>query len=87
MKVVFAENTALRTHEIEALSGITLDEVSSDGRELKLIIDGGMDELIKALAGYTVDSIETERPDLEEVFLSYYGEVSERDSMGKKANG
>ena len=87
MKVVFAENTVLRTHEIEALSGITLDEVSSDGRELKLISNGGMDELIKELAGYKVKSIETERPDLEEVFLSYYGEVSEMENIGKKANG
>tara|TARA_B110000116_G_C16790751_1_gene563616 strand:+ start:2042 stop:2998 length:957 start_codon:yes stop_codon:yes gene_type:complete len=86
MKVMFAENTVVRTEEIEALSGILLDEVSSDGRELKLIVDGEMDELIKVLAGYHVESIETGRPDLEEVFLSYYGKVRERDHLGKKGN-
>ncbi|MBT7983634.1 MAG: ABC transporter ATP-binding protein [Akkermansiaceae bacterium] len=86
MKVIFAENTVVRTEEIEALTGILLDEVSPDGRELKLMVDGEMDDLIKVLAGYHVESIETGRPDLEEVFLSYYGEVLERDQPGKKGN-
>lgn len=84
--MIFAENTVVRTEEIEALSGILLDEVSSDGRELKLIVDGEMDKLIKVLARYQVESIETGRPDLEEVFLSYYGEVRERYHLGKKRN-
>ena len=83
MKVIFAENTQIFAEKIEALPGIILDAMSSDGRELKLIVDGEMDELIKALAGYHVESIETERPDLEEIFLSYYGEVSERDHLEK----
>ncbi|MEE3176435.1 MAG: ABC transporter ATP-binding protein [Verrucomicrobiota bacterium] len=86
MKVIFAENTVVRIDEIEALPGILLDAVSLDGRELKLIVDGEMDELVKALAGYRVESIETRRPDLEEVFLSYYGEVCEKDELKTKGN-
>ena len=86
MKVIFAENTVVRIDEIEALPGILLDALSLDGRELKLIVDGEMDELVKALAEYRVESIETRRPDLEEVFLSYYGEVCEKDELKTKGN-
>ncbi len=43
-----------------------------DGRRLLLQVEGEMDPLIKALAGFPVASFETERPSLEEVFLTYY---------------
>ena len=86
MKVIFAENTVVRIDEIEALPGILLDAVNLDGRELKLIVDGEMNELVKSLAEYRVESIETRRPDLEEVFLSYYGEVCEKDELKTKGN-
>jgi ABC-2 type transport system ATP-binding protein len=43
-----------------------------DGLGLTLQIEGEMDALIKALAGFPVVDFETERPSLEEIFLAYY---------------
>jgi ABC-2 type transport system ATP-binding protein len=43
-----------------------------DGLAITLQIEGEMDRLIKALAGYDVIEFETERPSLEEIFLAYY---------------
>ncbi len=37
-----------------------------------LEIEGEIDDLVKALAGYPLRDLETERPSLEEVFLTYY---------------
>ncbi|MGE5222982.1 MAG: ATP-binding cassette domain-containing protein [Omnitrophica WOR_2 bacterium] len=41
---------------------------------LHLEVAGEMDALVKALAAYPVQDLETERPSLEEVFLAYYRE-------------
>lgn len=43
-----------------------------DGRSATMQVWGDMDELIKALARFPVNSLETERPSLEEIFLEYY---------------
>jgi len=42
------------------------------GRRLMLQVEGEMDPLIKTLSTFPVASFETERPSLEEVFLTYY---------------
>jgi beta-exotoxin I transport system ATP-binding protein len=56
--------------------------LSRDGdRTLSLQIEGEMDRLIKALGAYPVQEFETERPSLEEVFLSYY--EADRISAGE----
>ena len=44
----------------------------SNGLHATLQVAGEMDALIKALAAFPVSDFETERPSLEEVFLSYY---------------
>jgi ABC-2 type transport system ATP-binding protein len=46
-----------------------------DGAELTLQVEGKMDGLIKALAAFPVNDLETVRPSLEEVFLAYYENV------------
>lgn len=43
-----------------------------DGLNVILQVEGEIDGLIKALGGYHVSDFETERPSLEEVFLTYY---------------
>jgi ABC-2 type transport system ATP-binding protein len=53
------------------IPGIKILARDSD-RTLTLQIEGGMDRLIKALAAFPVQEFETERPSLEEIFLSYY---------------
>lgn len=44
----------------------------ADGTEVTLEVQGQMDSLIKTLAAFPVDDMETTRPSLEEVFLAYY---------------
>ena len=57
--------------------GVTV--LSQDGDASVLLqVEGEMDDLIKALADFPVSSFETERPSLEEIFLTYYeGDESE----------
>jgi ABC-2 type transport system ATP-binding protein len=57
-----------------ALAGVRGVKVlgQDGGRSVLLGVEGEMDALIKALAAYPVSDFETERPSLEEVFLSYY---------------
>jgi len=43
-----------------------------DGMAMTLQVEGEMDGLIKALAQFPVVDFETERPSLEEIFLTYY---------------
>lgn len=45
-----------------------------DSSAVYLQVRGEMDALIKALSGYSVMDLETERPSLEEIFLTYYQE-------------
>jgi ABC-2 type transport system ATP-binding protein len=50
--------------------GATL--IDRDGDMATIQIEGEMDHLVKALAAYHVIDLETERPSLEEVFLTLY---------------
>jgi ABC-2 type transport system ATP-binding protein len=56
---------------ITGLPGVKLLS-QDDGLSLTLQVEGEMDALIKALAGFPVVDFETERPSLEEIFLAYY---------------
>ena len=54
-----------------------LDEVrdlSVDGVELRLTIEGSTAELLEWAAPYGIESIESVEPDLEEIFLELYGD-------------
>ena len=53
------------------LPGVTLLS-QDDGMNVRLQVEGEMDDLIKALAQYPVSDFETEHPSLEEIFLAYY---------------
>jgi ABC-2 type transport system ATP-binding protein len=48
-------------------------ETSRNGTELALVAEGALDPLVKALARYDVVDLVSREPDLEEVFLAYYG--------------
>jgi ABC-2 type transport system ATP-binding protein len=43
------------------------------GKELRFEVEGSMDALIKELAQLPVDSVISEEPELDEIFLAYYG--------------
>ena len=56
---------------LAALPGVTLLS-RGDGTSVTLQVEGDMDGLIKALGAFSVRDLETTRPSLEEVFLTYY---------------
>jgi ABC-2 type transport system ATP-binding protein len=56
---------------LAALPGVTLLS-RDDGTQVTLQVEGDMDGLIKALGAFPVRDLETTRPSLEEVFLTYY---------------
>jgi ABC-2 type transport system ATP-binding protein len=55
---------------LAALPAVTV--VAQHDSAVTLQVAGEMDQLIKTLAVYPVSNLETERPSLEEVFLTYY---------------
>jgi ABC-2 type transport system ATP-binding protein len=57
--------------DLIALPGVELLD-REDGLGLRLQVEGEMDALIKTLAQYPVSDFETERTNLEEIFLAYY---------------
>ncbi|MBN1437786.1 MAG: ABC transporter ATP-binding protein [Anaerolineales bacterium] len=65
--------------DLAGLPGITILD-QENGRSLTIQIEGEMDRLIKALAAYPVMFFESERPSLEEIFLSYYTDGPEKKS-------
>ena len=56
--------------EFERLPGVT--EVVVEGATLRCRSTGRADELIKAAARHTIDSLTISEPDLEELFVGYY---------------
>ena len=48
-------------------------DLSVDGLTTRLTITGAMDELLKKLATFPVQTLTSEPPDLDEIFLSHYG--------------
>ena len=48
-------------------------DLALDGEVLRLSVQGPMDALVKELARLPVQTLTSEAPDLDEIFLSYYG--------------
>ncbi|HEX5164547.1 MAG TPA: ABC transporter ATP-binding protein, partial [Thermomicrobiales bacterium] len=72
VQMQFADGGALATARrmIEELDGI--DAVQDDGATLRFDAHGDINQVIRAVATTHVESIDIERPSLEEVFLTYY---------------
>ena len=56
---------------LEGIEGVTEAAISGDRARLR--VEGPMDPLIKALASHEVVTMTSEEPDLDEIFLAYYG--------------
>ena len=54
-----------------AVDGVSLLS-RNDGTSVTLQVEGAMDALIKTLADFPVSNLDTERPSLEEIFLTFY---------------
>jgi ABC-2 type transport system ATP-binding protein len=50
-------------------------EAQADGTRLRVVVEGSMDALVKALAAHDVRTLTSDEPDLEEVFLDLYRET------------
>jgi ABC-2 type transport system ATP-binding protein len=58
------------TDELRRLPGVT--DVVAKGDRVRVRVEGSMDPLIKALANHQVQTLTSEEPELEDIFLSYY---------------
>jgi len=56
-----------------ALEGVRVDEALDGNRQLRVVVAGDMDALVKTAAGFHCVSLVSEQPSLEEEFLSLYG--------------
>jgi ABC-2 type transport system ATP-binding protein len=54
-----------------ALTGVR--DLVVDGQALRCVVEGSADALIKRAAQFTVERVSSQPPDLEAVFLAYYG--------------
>lgn len=57
---------------LRALAGVT--DVVANGAGVQLVVTGSTAELFAAAAPYRIESLVSHEPDLEEIFLTYYGE-------------
>ena len=66
------------TPQIETLKRVAgvRDVVAADG-VVRLRVEGPMDALIKELAHHQVHTLTSEEPELDEIFLAYYGRSHE----------
>jgi ABC-2 type transport system ATP-binding protein len=64
---------------LAGLPGVRVTD-QENGGSLTVQVEGEMDRLIKTLAAYPVVFLESERPSLEEIFLSYYTDDPDSES-------
>jgi ABC-2 type transport system ATP-binding protein len=74
MSIRFKE--AVDSSQLASLHGVRMLS-QSDGITIILEVEGEMDHLVKALGQFPVSKIETTRPSLEQVFLTYYQDQQE----------
>ncbi|MCG5216348.1 ABC transporter ATP-binding protein [Streptosporangium sp. KLBMP 9127] len=75
-KVEFHFDAPVPREEFEGLPGVR--ELRVEGASVRCTIDGRPDALIKAAARHTVVHMVSAEPDLEEIFLTYYGDEETR---------
>jgi ABC-2 type transport system ATP-binding protein len=56
------------------LDGVEQVETRADGRTLRLTVSGGLDAIVKAAARYSVITLTSQEPSLEDFFLRYYAD-------------
>ena len=65
----------------EAFIGLAgVRDVRAENNILQCTVEGSVDSLIKAAAQFEVTNINTYEPDLEDIFLSYYGQGGDHDA-------
>jgi ABC-2 type transport system ATP-binding protein len=67
---------------VSAVPGVS--DASAEGNTLRLRLTGDTDPLIRALGDEYLTDIRTEEPSLEEIFLTFYGNVSASEAPASK---
>lgn len=67
--------------EFERIEGVS-EARASDGR-LTLVVSGGMDAIVKALATHAIETLSTPEPELEEIFLGLYQDEPAGPATGR----
>lgn len=62
-----------------------VNDVSVNGDQIRLRLNGDFDPLLRALDGHYVLDVRTEDPSLEEIFLNYYGDLPLLNGQKRKA--
>jgi ABC-2 type transport system ATP-binding protein len=68
--ITFADHVPAEA--FKALDGVESVEAVVDGRTLRLTVSGGQDAIVKAAGQYSVVTMTSHEPSLEEIFLRYY---------------
>ena len=68
--ITFAD--AAPAEAFKSLDGVEQVEALPDGHTLRLMVSGGQDAIIKAAAQYSVVTLTSQEPSLEDIFLRYY---------------
>jgi ABC-2 type transport system ATP-binding protein len=68
LEVIFSQK--VQKTDFNGISGIKDLEINENILQCKVV--GSLDEFVKKLASYKVESIITQEPDLEQIFLKYY---------------
>ncbi|EJN58739.1 ABC transporter-like protein [Halogranum salarium B-1] len=85
-KVVRATLTEHPPIETFDLPGVVRGEYESKG-VLKLIVNGGYDELLDRLSSYTVEDIEIREASLEDVFMHFYTDRDDGVTENERSEG
>ena len=72
MTITFADTVP--SHSFSQLEGVTEVQSLDDGRGVRVALQGPADAVIKAAARYSVVSMTSNEPSLEDIFLHYYQE-------------
>jgi len=71
-EVIITFANAAPAEAFKTLDGVESVEALTDGRTLRLTVSGGQDAVVKAAAQYSVVTLTSHEPSLEDIFLRYY---------------
>jgi ABC-2 type transport system ATP-binding protein len=69
----------------ELVAGVSgVSNVTSENHLLKLRLSGDFDPLLRAISSHYVKNIHVQEPTLEEIFLAFYGNSSQKQTEGER---
>lgn len=73
--ITFAESVA--AEDFRNLDGVEQVEAQADGHALRIVVQGGVDAIIKVAARHPIVTLTSHEPNLEDIFLRYYQSESQ----------